>query len=432
MSSCSSPQHDRNAGSASLCKSRLLEPDQAIICVRTHATGKMLLSLLWFMLLGLVLGGCGSGGGAGRDDVSGGAPTALSKRSGLELRRWIVRDQRGQSARLLSTFASADAFEDPAEARRWQMSGILVAKIAASDVPVLREQLSSIAQERIEWLGAMPDWVPVHRTAQYGTGTTAWVDSGPMQIDPGSLSLLARAWAVPSLDRTSLRIELMPQIPVRGAGGDVFIDGAPLTRQRLGVTLQAGDALLILPAAASHAGDNQSEQQRPEFDTRPPPVVTTVGPPVPQWPTLGELLLVALDDQRQGVYEQVMVFVAHVPQPVGGNPSTGQASSKDEPLHQLEAARTETAQQTDDSPALDMPSTRPAPVESVDEAEADRTVTPSDVADVDSPAPLSTDELLSVLLYAPESDRSEPTQSEADAPATAPTQKRRTRGMVLP
>jgi hypothetical protein len=387
----------------------------------------MLCVFLWMSMLGLILSGCASGGRAQLDDESSGAPAAFSNRSGLELRRWIVRDQRGQSARLLSTFASAEAFEDPAEARRWQMSGMLVAKIAASDVPVLREQLSSIAQERIEWLGAMPDWVPVHRTAQYGTGTTAWVDSGPMQIDPGSLSVLARAWAVPGLHHTNLRIELMPQIPVRGASGDVFIDGAPLTRQRLGITLQAGEALLVLPAAASHTGDEQAAQQRPEFDSRTSSPVVHVGPPVPQWPTLGELLLVARDEQRQGVYEQVMVFVAHVPQPVGASRSTKESTRDIEPSSPPVDSLPEAAQQAGGSSSLEDPVVEPEV-----QAGSQQSESPAEESSPIRSSPLSTEELLSVLLNDPEAAQPDTTQPEAEASATAPANKRRKRGMVLP
>lgn len=259
-------------------------------------------SFLWLLAAFVLMlsSGCASNPGGG-DDRGGGS----AQRSGVEVRRWAVRGTPGQAHRVLGVFADAQAFDDPGEARRWQQGGMIAAKVSASDLPILRQQLDGIAQERIEWLGVIPEWTTVHRGPVLQTETTVMIDSGPLRIDPGGVSMLGRAWVVPSLVAPQIRLEMMPLVPVRGAERTGMLDGVALTRQTLGITLEAGEALLVFPLGAWDA------IERPEV--RAGPSATQIGPPSPQWPTLGDLLLVSPSAQSEVVFEQVLVFVASLP-----------------------------------------------------------------------------------------------------------------------
>ncbi len=281
----------------------------------------------------LAVGGCASspGGGADQGDTPSAGPR--SSRSGLELRRWVLRGLPGQADRALGVLAEPSAMDAPAEARRWQMGGLRVARVSATDVEALREylgvasadsaaseSLGALVQERVEWVGLLDEWVPVHRGPTRAE-TTAMIDSGPLHVDEGAVSLLGRAWVLPGIDAASLRIELMPQVPVRGAEGTVFVDGAPLMRQSLGASLNDGEALIVFPAGSWDAGIGDeaavNAARRPEFGPSQP-VLDRIGPPAPKVPTLGELMMVVRDPSGDRVLEQVLVLVAHLPQDSGG------------------------------------------------------------------------------------------------------------------
>jgi len=285
----------------------------------------------------LALGGCASSqNDPTTDDLGSGSPGVRSSRSGLELRRWVIRGSRGQANRVLGVLADSSALDVPSEATRWEHSGVRAAIISAHDVEVLRDYLAGgapapdasdetnagglgvLVQDQIEWIGLLPEWVPIHRGPVH-PATTAMIDSGPLRVDQGSVSLLSRAWVMPGLDGGKLHVELVPQVPVQGAQGTVFVDGAPLMRQHLGTSLAPGQALIVFPTGSWQRGDSPDQdgraaQGRAETGSAQPSLDQVVGPPAPTTPTLGELMLVVDDPEGDRVLEYVLVFVAHLPQ----------------------------------------------------------------------------------------------------------------------
>ncbi len=303
----------------------------------------------------LAVGGCASTPSGTADQGLGPSAGPRSSRSGVELRRWVLRGQPGQADRALGVLADPSAMDVPAEARRWQQGGLRVARVSAQDVDALREylgvasaessaseSLGALVQERIEWVGLLPEWVPVHRGPKRAE-TTAMIDSGPLHVDEGAVSLLGRAWVMPGINAASLRIELMPQVPVRGAEGTVFVDGAPLMRQGLGVSLKNGEALIVFPAGSWDAGIEANAEasavRRPEFGPSQP-VLDRIGPPAPKVPTLGELMMVVRDPSGDRVIEQVLVLMAHLPEESGGFETIERS---DEPLTAPEPVAPESA-----------------------------------------------------------------------------------------
>lgn len=285
----------------------------------------------------LALGGCASNQtGSTNDDLGSGSPGVRSSRSGLELRRWVIRGSRGQADRVLGVLADSSALEVPSEATRWEHSGVRAAVISAHDVEVLRDYLAGgarahvageqtdtgglgvLVQDQKEWIGMLPEWVPIHRGPVH-PATTAMIDSGPLRVDQGPVSLLGRAWVMPGLEGGKLHVELVPQVPVQGAQGTVFVDGAPLMRQHLGTSLEPGQALIVFPAGSWQRGDSPDQdeqvvQGRAETGSAQPSLDQAVGPPAPTTPTLGELMLVVDDPEGDRVLEQVLIFAAHLPE----------------------------------------------------------------------------------------------------------------------
>ncbi len=282
--------------------------------------------LLGMLSLSLMLSGCASTP-ADEAELS---PGTLGGRSGLELRRWAVRGTSGQAERVLGVLSTGGEADTAGEQQRWRDGGLRVARVSAEDVEVLRTYFGGggtaslggavLLQERVEWVGMLPEWVPVHRGVRR-PASAARIDSGLLNVDSGSVSLLARAWIMPGMSDGAMRLEMVPQVPVEGAEGTVFVDGAPLMRQRLGATLADGEALVVFPAGAweradvgetGEVGEVVVGPARPE-SFRVGSGLDQIGPPVPTLPTLGELMLTVSTPDGEAVIEQVLLFIAHVP-----------------------------------------------------------------------------------------------------------------------
>lgn len=365
----------------------------------------------------LVMVGCASTSQTSGQGAGGrGAGDLHDTRTGLELRRWVIRGSRGQAARSLGVLADLSTLDVPGEADRWEHSGVRAAVVSAEDVEVLRDYLSVgqssgpapgdrgpdkagavdpeaktdhlgvLVQEQVEWLGLLPEWVPIYAGPEHDT-TVAMIDSGPLQVDPGSVSMLSRAWVMPGLEGGRLHVELVPQVPVKDAQGTVFVSGAPLLRQHLGTSLEPGEALLVFPAGSWRQEDTEGigGAGRAETSSTRPVLDQVVGPPAPTMPTLGELMLVADEPQEDRVIEQVLVFVAHLPESEGSF---------------------EVIERTDEPLALPEP---PVPESAVPESAVPESAVPEEaVSESGSSAPVSAAESADGSALSPEPGTSQP------------------------
>ncbi len=123
-----------------------------------------------------------------------------------------------------------------------------------------------------QWVGQTPDWQEVARGVRFPRGVTLAMDRERVELPPGRLRLLARAWVIPlpaGEDQgggagAGLRVELCVQHELaesaRGTGGSLGLDGlapppAPtamnegilLPTLSASLTLREGEAVVIVP-----------------------------------------------------------------------------------------------------------------------------------------------------------------------------------------
>lgn len=188
--------------------------------------------------------------------------------TGLQIITWTI-----DSASIFAvppTSATVPTAVAPRTQQTWELSGMLVARVRASDIPALTQSVTLTTPPQQQLLAFSP-----LRSEAIRGDTTAYdllrLDSGTMPLRNAAARMLVRAWPVPDMPaaqpsdaapaslRSAVHVELVPQVlsltrPRRT--GLEPIDNSPeaqgviLSRLILETTLREGEALIIYPAKA--------------------------------------------------------------------------------------------------------------------------------------------------------------------------------------
>lgn len=239
---------------------------------------------------------------------------------GLEAHRWLVRANLAERAGALRTYESISVPMSAQQVERWRACGLRVLTVPIEELAGVRSALRVAPSPERVWLGTPSRWSDLQEGPRSERARTLATDAGPLTIESGSVRLLVRAWARPARvgdDETPavLRVELLPQAAARSRPSLLDPPSMPrdmsagLTMPRLAAAIESERdvAILIIP---EHAGvDWSGEDEGPMSDT-----AGSLGPPLPEWPTLGDALFGAWEDARTGREERLaMVLILRVP-----------------------------------------------------------------------------------------------------------------------
>jgi hypothetical protein len=133
----------------------------------------------------------------------------LNTDNGLEIRKWLVKDDSIGIARTLNQYRDGTVLDEAAEARL-QRNGMRLVRIQRDDLDALLEAFGGTTLNANTWHGQMTDWRPIE-TATLGQGGRAVaIDGNVMRFDRGIVSLLARGWTVPTENGPRTQLEVIP------------------------------------------------------------------------------------------------------------------------------------------------------------------------------------------------------------------------------
>lgn len=245
--------------------------------------------------------------------------------AGLELKLWVVRASDAELRGALDAASSStDAFGelaasgaiDPDQQTLWRSNGLGIVAVPAHQLDDALSTLLPVGPRQTQWLGVLPEWSVLAAGPAWSSRRLAQLDAGTLELDPGRLRIVARAWPLPPAPGRAtprLRIDLVPQHAEAAPPdpAEELLDGPALSRasdagpifHRLALELTAtgGEAFIIYPA-----------QPVPGSDTPPP-----VGPAPEQHPTLGHVLLRGSPDAGQQNLAILIILEPRVPERFG-------------------------------------------------------------------------------------------------------------------
>jgi hypothetical protein len=203
------------------------------------------------------------------------APGERGAPLGLEALWWIVDDSINDrmyfetlGEALLPYVGRPTGIPDD-QIERWRANGLRVVAVPVADLDLLHDRLRCVGQTREQWLGVVPTWTPIAGGVPFEQRWTLRLDNGAIELQPGQVRLLCRAWFVPvepPLDSgevalpmaAGLSLDLLPQHAettretlAQAYGLDPHPQpadtGVNFTRLALHFTSQGRDALVILP-----------------------------------------------------------------------------------------------------------------------------------------------------------------------------------------
>jgi hypothetical protein len=212
----------------------------------------------------LVLSSSGTGAFAGEAGSVQPEPVVVGAAPGLEVRRVVVESAGGQVGLALGPYADRDTGVEPLVLERLRAAGFRLVLVPVDDVAAVLGSLRAIGSVQQEWLGQLHFWTPLVSGPMLDERVTR-VDSGLVELDPGRMRLMARAWLVPRMVdalgearvESALRVELLPQHEqearrtftslVEPRARTFEHDGLVFRRLRLTVDLEPGFALVLVP-----------------------------------------------------------------------------------------------------------------------------------------------------------------------------------------
>lgn len=236
-----------------------------------------------------LLGGCGSSSGnetassaakpsgaSGKVEVKADEspdqkPAAIA--DGLETLWWIADDSGGAVGRKLAAYVGNKPALDDAELARLRAMGLRAVVVPLKELDGLRASMTAAGQTQRRWLGQLPDWTVLVQGLNYPQGLVAMVGKSKVELDPGRLRWLVRAWTTPvtrmegSEQRigAALHAELVPQmeettpryerlleqaakdgkLTLRSTGPER--DGLMIESARITLEMETSDAVVLVP-----------------------------------------------------------------------------------------------------------------------------------------------------------------------------------------
>jgi hypothetical protein len=211
-------------------------------------------------------------------------PVSLGERAiaeGLDAAWWIVDDSNNDRTtfesltQALLPYAKRPTGLTEDQQAAWRANGLRVIAVPVKDLDALHDRLRTSGKAREQFLGIVPEWTSLGSGHAFATPWTLKLDNGPLDLPPGQVRLLCRAWLVPDeppldpspanpIDATgmaaAMHLELLPQHQEASSTRESLAqaygldkrptnEGAGLTFPRLALSLKGTgtDALLIVP-----------------------------------------------------------------------------------------------------------------------------------------------------------------------------------------
>ncbi len=196
-----------------------------------------------------------------------GATIAPADGTGLQIITWTLDNT---STLVVPTSSDTPAAVAPRMQEAWELGGMLIARIRATDIPAIAQSAVLTTPPQQQLLA----FSPLRSEAMRGDATAydlLRLDTGTMPLRNAAARMLIRAWPVPDMPAaqtadaapaplgSAVHVELVPQVlsltRPRRIGLDP-IDNSPeaqgvvLTRLVLETTLREGEALIVYPANA--------------------------------------------------------------------------------------------------------------------------------------------------------------------------------------
>lgn len=213
-------------------------------------------------------------GGGGRAPVDprdlSQPPTTAGSERGLELVTAGSALDQATLAALLAPYLSEPLPFPASTIASWQSNGLRVVSVPIDQLSALATSLSTVGSPQRQWLGEPAAWTELAAGPERRAQLIA-LDAERLELSPGRLRLLARAWLVP-LDpaasaapdgrpRAALHIELIPQHQESLRRSDAIDptlriteptlqreeEGLLFTRLSANASLLPGRALVIVP-----------------------------------------------------------------------------------------------------------------------------------------------------------------------------------------
>lgn len=251
-------------------------------------------------LLAPVLAGCGT-----QRARPAAEPTDRSG-IGLEASVWTVRDIDLSIARAFAPYLDEPALSLPPGVRELlEANGFALVEVPAGDLERIRASLPEAGGSQTLWLDARSGspWSEIVLGPRVDVPVIE-TDQGVLDLDPGRLRLLGRAWPAGVLTESGLlpgiRVELVAQHRftqqrerseferIRTGPPVPADEGVVFDRLLIDATLPADRALVVVPISP---GEDWRAQLGDLGDLAGEGGGEFAGPPVPRYPSLGEAML---------------------------------------------------------------------------------------------------------------------------------------------
>lgn len=281
------------------------------------------------MLAGMVPGALTGCGGERADAGLQNGPGAAEPdgrqfgQVGLAATIWTVRDIDLSIARAFAPYSGEGTDTNtalaPGVTELLRANGLAVVEVPVDRLEALREGLPDAGRQQRQWIDARAGVVPAWSEVVLGPRVSVPIietDAGVLELEPGRLRLLARAWSAGGLDDAErameprIRVELVMQHLLDrrerlsdldrdvGAGPRRPVDdGVVFDRLLIDATLDGETALVLVPVSPD---EQWSEMLADTSDFTDPGAGGVdggagggelVGPAAPIYPTLGEATL---------------------------------------------------------------------------------------------------------------------------------------------
>lgn len=274
------------------------------------------------------------------------SPGTREVRAGIELAWWVVDEfpadtdaakADGPMPGFSQVMSGYEKRPTPVAWRTleaWRGCGLRVVAVPTAEVDSLRRRLNIVGPTQQQWLGEVPRWTEAARSPSLDAPTLVQMDNGPLQLDPGTVRLLLRAWAAPgpmpegppadgARTSTVLQLEIVPQVVPRPTPGVLGLslharpqrerEGVVFSRLTLEASLAGDESLLILPERPEAEWSGESESAAATDSTGVFAGAPRFGPPEPPLRTLGDLLMGELSIARGRKPRMILVLTPSVP-----------------------------------------------------------------------------------------------------------------------
>lgn len=256
---------------------------------------------------------------------------------GLEVRNWIVLDQRGTFVDTLANYVDGQP-ADEATRLRLKRNGLRLLRVPVDALDSMVAELGDVVYDGNEWHGQVLEWRMLQQRPVSPEGQAVAIDGRLRRFDRGQFRIMIRSWTVQMEDGPYLQLEVQPQHhrprppdfrELLGQG--LSLDAEPFPELALDLRLESGYAYLLVgeppqndwpgidiagqgsdaasaarpPARSLSSSSSSSSSRVGPFDG--------VGPDVATPRTLGELLMAVSRAEGPATARRIVAFVPKVP-----------------------------------------------------------------------------------------------------------------------